>query len=71
MNIDRVVAEGHGDLAGPHAAPVPRTPGNAIIQVEIELPARPGERRVRTQYFELSPSQYRAWCEANARYWED
>ena len=71
MNIDRVVAEGHGDLAGPHGAPAPRMPGNKIIQVEINLPARRGERRVRTEYFELSPSQYRVWSEANARYWED
>ena len=71
MNIQKVISEGLGELAGPHGSPAPST-GNRMIAVEIDLPARRGERRFRTEFFELTPEQYKQWSDASeSRIWAE
>jgi len=63
MTINQVISDGVGELASPHGSPAPTGAGCTVIAVEIDLPARSGERRFRTEFFELDPAQYAKWSE--------
>lgn len=67
MTLKQVVQGGVGELASPHGSPSTETVGNTVIEVEIGLPCRPGERRFRTEFFELTSAQYRVWSDIKER----
>lgn len=62
MTLEHVISNGLGELAGPHGSPV-ATPGNTVITVDVDLPAGRGERRFRTEFFELNSAQYKRWSD--------
>lgn len=70
MTPEQVISKGLGEIACPHGSPVAEMRGNTVISIEVDLPARHGERRVRTEFLELSPAQYKQWSDRReiARY---
>lgn len=70
MTLEKVISRGLGEVAGPHGSPAAQTPGNTVVSVDVDLPARRGERRFRTEFFELTPAQYKRWNDSweTARY---